>query len=649
MRFGPHLLDEIRARLPVSAVVGRKVALKKKGREWAGLSPFKTEKTPSFFVNDQKGFYHCFASGEHGDIFTFLMKTEGLAFPEAVERLAAEAGVSLPKETFERPEQTDARDRLYRLLDASAIFFRTCLARSGGAEARQYLERRGLKPETIAEFGLGYAPNSRSALQDHLTAQGFGVGDMIASGMLIGGDDIPQPYDRFRHRVMFPITDGKGRVVAFGGRALDPQAPAKYLNSPETPLFHKGSLLFNAARARPIAYERDRVIVVEGYMDVIALAQAGFGDAVAPLGTALTADQVQLLWRMTPEPTLCFDGDSAGQKAAWRAVDVLLPGLKPGYSAKFAFLPSGLDPDDMIRQRGAEPMAEELRGARALFDVLWDRELARQPVETPEQRAAFDQRLRAAITTIADPTVRGHYERQAREALYTWSRSAARAATQPTHRMYAAPISRYGDPSGDWKSRDRQRLSPDRRQRWQPDFPRHAGPRSSPSRELTSRLSAPPAREAIILKTLINHPWLLDEYCEDVADLVFVSPPLAQLKNAILSVHAMQNSLDTPLLRSQLNALGTSGIVDLVEQTITHASDRFAEPGTPTPEVTAGWLQALNLQRCTNAVAMSAELAEQAIDRDGSEDALARILDTQHQTLRASFAEASDDTGPRRD
>ena len=348
MRFSPNLLDEIRSRLLVSQVVGRKVALKKSGREFRGLSPFKTEKSPSFFVNDQKGFYHCFASGEHGDIFTFLMKTEGLEFPEAVERLAAEAGVAMPKAAERNVEQEDQRERLYRLLEASAAFFEDNLRAGIGSEARAYLERRGLARETIQAFRLGFAPNSRSALSAHLKGKSFSAADMATAGMLISGDDIPEPYDRFRNRVIFPILDLKGRVIAFGGRALDKEAPAKYLNSPETPLFHKGHILFNAARARAAAHDKNRVIAVEGYMDVVALAEAGFTETVAPLGTALTEDQLKLLWRFAPEPLLCFDGDSAGRKAADRAVEIALPSVKPGYSVAFAFLPDGLDPDDLI-------------------------------------------------------------------------------------------------------------------------------------------------------------------------------------------------------------------------------------------------------------------------------------------------------------
>ena len=357
MRYPPNFLDEIRARLSVSQVVGRKVALKRAGREFKGLSPFKMEKTPSFTVNDQKGFYHCFATGEHGDIFGFVMKTDGLSFPEAVERLAEEAGVPMPKLGPRDEAREDERERLYRIVEMSAAFFEQALMSGPGAEARRYLEKRGLGRETIASFRLGYAPNDRAALRTHLAAAGFKAEEMIASGMLIGGDDIPVAYDRFRHRVTFPITDLRGRVIAFGGRALDANAPAKYLNSPDTPLFHKGQILFNAHRARGPAHDKDRVVAVEGYMDVIALTEAGFAETVAPLGTALTEEQVKLLWRMSEEPILCFDGDAAGRKAAFRAVETALPLLKPGFSVRFAFLPGGLDPDDLVRQKGPQAFA----------------------------------------------------------------------------------------------------------------------------------------------------------------------------------------------------------------------------------------------------------------------------------------------------
>ncbi|MBN8911921.1 MAG: DNA primase, partial [Rhizobiales bacterium] len=417
MRFSPHLLDEIRARLPVSQVVGRKVALKRKGREFAGLSPFKVEKTPSFFVNDQKGFYHCFASGEHGDIFKFVMATEGLSFPEAVERLAQEAGVALPKPDARDDAREDQRVRLLALMEESAKFFETSLTGAHGGDARRYIEKRGLKRETLATFRIGYAPNSRSALKDHLAKAGYTLEEMTLSGMLIAGDDIPVAYDRFRHRVMFPIGDAKGRIVAFGGRALDPEQNAKYLNSPETPLFHKGHLLFNAHRARLAAHDKDRVIAVEGYMDAISLAEAGFAETVAPLGTALTEDQLQLLWRMSAEPILCFDGDSAGKRAAFRAVDTALPHLKPGASLMFAFLPDGLDPDDLVRQQGPAALDACLGRARPLIDVLFEREWGQGEWSTPERRAGLEKTLKGLIARIVDESVRAHYRQALSERL----------------------------------------------------------------------------------------------------------------------------------------------------------------------------------------------------------------------------------------
>ena len=652
MRFSPSLLDEIRARLPVSQVVGRKVALKKKGREYAGLSPFKSEKSPSFFVNDQKGFYHCFASGEHGDIFTFLMKTEGLEFPEAVERLAAEAGVPLPKPTERNVEQEDQRDRLYRLLEASAAFFEDALKGGAGVEARRYvIEKRGLKRETILEFRLGFAPNSRSALKEHLKAKGFSFPDMIASGMLIAGEDIPEPYDRFRNRVMFPIQDLKGRVIAFGGRALDKDAPAKYLNSPETPLFHKGSVLFNAARARPIAHDRDRMIAVEGYMDVVALTEGGFGEAVAPLGTALTEDQVKLMWRVVPEPILCFDGDSAGQKAAFRAVDTVLPHLKPGMSVKFAFLPNGADPDDLIRQQGPQAMAEVLAKTRPLIDMLWDRETNAGPTATPEQRASLETRLRALAATIGDPTVRSHYDRELRDRLYQFgrqSRDTARVnremgrdrATYPPGSQGGQKGTSYARPvlAPDWRAEERARLQGRPQKRWPPAQPGMAV-HAQPSPELSSLSQPVPPREALILKTVLNHPHLIDEDCEALAELIFTSNALSALRDEVLSIHARTNSLDSATLHTQLTKSGVAKVVDLVARTMTHASDRFAEQNASATEVAAAWHHILALQQREGNLMHALKAAMDVWDRDGSEEAWARLHDIKREIARLDAIE----------
>ena len=644
MRFSPSLLDEIRARLPVSQVVGRKVALKKKGREYAGLSPFKTEKTPSFFVNDQKGFYHCFATGEHGDIFSFVMKTEGLDFPEAVERLAGEAGVPMPVQSERSVEQEDQRDRLYRLLEASAKFFEESLKGGQGGDARRYLDKRGLQRETLAAFRLGFAPNSRSAVKEHLKAQGFSLADMAASGMLIAGEDIPEPYDRFRNRVMFPIQDQKGRVIAFGGRALDKDAPAKYLNSPETPLFHKGGVLFNAARARPLAHDRNRIIAVEGYMDVVALTEGGFGEAVAPLGTALTEDQVKLMWRIVPEPILCFDGDSAGKKAAFRAVDTVLPHLKPGMSVAFAFLPDGIDPDDLIRQQGPAAFGGVLDKTRPLIDMLWDRETQAGPTATPEQRAALETRLKALAATIADPTVRSHYDRELRDRLYQFGRQAREMGrdkrTYPLPTLngqkgtsYARPVS-----APDWKAQERARLSGRPEPRWkrfdgQSPLAVTAGP------ELSSLSQPVPPREALILKTVLNHPHLIDEDSEALAELVLTSKALTALRDEILAIHARTISLDSATLRTQLTKSGVAKVVDLVARTVTHASDRFAEQSATATEVATAWHHILALQQREGSLSLALKSAEEAWYRDCTPEAEARLLDIKREFARLDAIE----------
>src|ERR1700722_13113232 len=324
MRFTPEFLEELRARLPTSEVVMRRVKLKRSGREWKGLSPFQQEKTPSFFVNDPKQAGFDLSSGLNGNILDFVMKTEGVTFPEAVERLASMAGVPLPAVTPDAARHEQRRKTLHDVMDLAAKFFADTLASRGGAKARGYLADRAISPATQLQFRIGYAPGERFALKEHLGGQGIPVEDMVEAGLLVAGDDIPVPYDRFRDRVMFPIADLRGRVIAFAGRALEKDVAAKYMNSPETPLFHKGENLYNLAPARLATHTGSPLVVVEGYVDVIAMVGAGFAASVAPLGTALTENQLALLWKMADEPILCFDGDKAGQKAAWRAADLAL-------------------------------------------------------------------------------------------------------------------------------------------------------------------------------------------------------------------------------------------------------------------------------------------------------------------------------------
>ena len=604
MKIPPRVLDEIRARIPVSAVVSRHLQHKKAGREWRGLSPFKQERTPSFFVNDQKGFYHCFASGEHGDIFTFLIKVGGLTFPEAVEELAREAGVPLPKlvpsspvERSRQAEQESERDRLLQLLEAAQAYFLAHLAGSEGTEARRYLAmRRGLRPETVATFGIGYAPPARHGLRDHLAAKGYSHSDMILSGMLIGGEDIAVPYDRFRHRVMFPITDLKGRIIAFGGRALDPDASAKYLNSPETPLFHKGSILFNAHRARTAAHSSGRIVAVEGYMDVVALSEAGIGEAVAPLGTALTEEQARLLWRLSDEPILCFDGDAAGRKAAFRAIDTVLPHLKPGTSMRFAFLPDGMDPDDLIRRDGRSGMESVLSKTQSLIDVLWEREWGAGEWNTPERRGQLEVGLTKLAGRIGDTVVRAHYSRELRNRMFqVWGRQGRPIRAdyrRNTTAAHALPHSANHQPHGG-------RINSTNT----PYFP--APP--EPSRSLRqSRLAQPhhasiPAREAILLLALINHPWLLEHHSEDVAGLDLSDPRLSAVREAMLTWITDRESACSPLdsasLRAHLASLDLGKVVATIERAVTHRADRFAMPDADGSTVAHGWMHALELHR----------------------------------------------------
>src|SRR4051794_507837 len=447
MRFSPEFLEDLKARLPVSEVVGRRVSLKKAGREWKGLSPFNKEKTASFFVNDQKAAWFDFSSGKNGSIFDFVMQTEGVTFPEAVERLASMAGISVPKSSPEAEAREERRKTLHEIVELAAKFFEATLASRAGAKARGYLADRGIEPSTQLIFRIGYAPPERYALKEHLGAQGISTEDMIEAGLLVSGEDIPVPYDRFRDRVMFPIADLRGRTIAFGGRALEKDVQAKYLNSPETPLFHKGSNLYNGAAARQAAHNGSQIVVVEGYVDVIAMVTAGFPAAVAPLGTALTEDQLALIWKIADEPVLCFDGDGAGRRAAYRAVDLALPHIAPGKTVKFALLPEGQDPDDLIRSGGREAIGEVIGAARPLADMLWQRETEAGSFDTPERRAGLERRIAEVANVIGDPSVRKYYRQDLDERV--------RALFAPAPREGSAPRwerGRFGEQSR-WQSK----------------------------------------------------------------------------------------------------------------------------------------------------------------------------------------------------
>ncbi len=412
MRFPPSFLDDIRGRVSISSVVGRKVAWDRrktnagKGDYWA-CCPFHGEKSPSFHVDDRKGRYHCFGCKASGDIFTFLVEKEGVSFPEAVERLAQEAGLPMPQVSEADVQREEQRASLYDIMEIAAKFFEAELQSARGAKARGYLADRQLSVAIQKEFRIGYAADDRQALRNHLAERKVAPEQMVEAGLIIQGEGAS--YDRFRDRVMFPIRDPRGRVIAFGGRALAKDVPAKYLNSPETPLFHKGQVLYNLDKARGPAHEHDAIIAVEGYVDVIAMHRAGLPHAVAPLGTALTEDQLAILWRTAPEPTLCFDGDSAGLKAAYRALDLALPLLKPGHSLKFALLPEGQDPDDLLKSQGAQAVQDVIAAAQPLSEVLWQRALSENDRATPERKAQFERDLRQLINQIGDDVVKKHY------------------------------------------------------------------------------------------------------------------------------------------------------------------------------------------------------------------------------------------------
>ncbi|MBD8890672.1 DNA primase [Roseibium litorale] len=415
MRFDNRLLDEIRARINLSDLVGRKVTWDRrktqpgKGDFWA-CCPFHQEKSPSFHVEDRRNRYHCFGCGASGDHFRFLMETEGLNFPEAVERLADQAGVPLPAPDPQAARREKQRASLADVCEMAAKFFQMEYGGPRGTAARAYTAKRGLTAETLAEFRFGFAPESRDALKQHLATRDVPEDMMIEAGLLIKPDDGRPAYDRFRGRLMIPIHDERGRVVAFGGRTLNPEGQPKYLNSPETPLFHKGVMLFNAHRAREPAYKSGQAVVVEGYLDAIALWQAGVRHVVATLGTAFTEDQVTRLWKFAAEPVVCFDGDAAGVSAAHRAIDRIFPVLHSGYSFQFCFLPDGMDPDDLIKQRGLSGFEAEVAKAQPLFDVVWDRETSVSRVDTPERKAALEKRFDDLVETIRDPRVKRRYQ-----------------------------------------------------------------------------------------------------------------------------------------------------------------------------------------------------------------------------------------------
>lgn len=568
MAFTPQFLDELRLRTGLADLVGKRVRLIRKGNEHTGLCPFHKEKTPSFTLNEEKGFYHCFGCGEHGSAIDFVMKMDGLSFPEAVERLAQDAGMEVPVDTPEQRERSRQRQTLYDVMEAATQYFEQQLRMPEGRAALDYLRGRGLNEATLAKFRLGFAPDGRGALKAALRRESISDELMVAAGLIIQPEDEGRDaYDRFRDRVMFPITDKRGRVIAFGGRVMagnDEKKLAKYLNSPETALFHKGHVLYNHQLAARAARDQGTLIVTEGYMDVIALSQAGFENAVAPLGTALTEEQIGELWKTVREPVLCFDGDNAGARAQARAAERALPLLKPGYALRFATLPPGEDPDSLIADKGRQAMADVISTAEPLSEVIWRLETHGRVPKTPEQRAAVQKALEDHARRIADPTVRGHFSKEFRD------------------RIWASGGQRGGGRSG-------------------------GGPRTpQPTYGLQSsaasaaKIDAHTLQERILIAVLLGHPGLFDEISERLGTVSFSSPGLDNLRQVVLKTLAGEPGLDSEGVRRHLIENGYSEILDAVwgPRVFEHAF--FAKPGTDVETALEGWEETYALYKNTD-------------------------------------------------
>jgi DNA primase len=647
MRFSPDFIEELKARLPVSEVVGRRVKLTRAGREFKGLSPFNKEKTPSFFVNDQKQAWFDFSSGRNGSIFDFLMLTDGVTFPEAVERLAQMAGLPLPTLSREDEEREKKRKSLYEVMELAARYFQTTLTSREGAKARGYLADRELPAATQLKFRLGYATGERFALKEHLGKQGVPVEDMVATGLLIAGDDIPVPYDRFRDRVMFPITDLRGRIIAFGGRALDKEAKAKYLNSPETTLFHKGHQLYNGAAARQAAHDGAPIVVVEGYIDVIAMVTAGFGAAVAPLGTALTEDQLALIWKMNDEPVLCFDGDGAGRRAAYRAVDLALPKLAPGKSLRFALLPQGQDPDDLLRSGGREALADVVAQAKPLADMLWSRETEQGGFDTPERRAALEARVGAVTGAITDDAVRKYYRQDFDERLRAFLR-VGHAGSSFTGRFAGRAAAAEG-----WR-RDAQ-PGGGRKFAGGRNAGGHAGRggATSPYTVISQQFAASPVmrghrtaiprREALILQSVLNHPWLLHDHLEELSVLAFRHADAERLKGAIIDAFAQgvdAAASEPEALRTVLLRRGFADLLERLDRVITTTSVWGAAPEAAPTDVLITWQQLVGLHRQWHSLTKELKDAEAALGQDSSDASYAWLQDVKSRMAAMEGTEA---------
>jgi DNA primase len=616
MSLPPGFLDELRSRTSLAQVVGRKVmwdtrkSNQGKGDMWAPC-PFHQEKSASFHVDDRKGFYYCFGCHAKGDAISFVQETENVGFMEAIEILAREAGMTLPKADPRAQQKADRRAQLAEVMEQAVQFFRLQLKRTVAEEARAYLDRRGLSVVTQDRFEIGFAPDGWQALWDHLTGKGVAEDLILGAGLAKPSNKGKRPYDVFRNRIMFPIRDPRGRCIAFGGRAMDPDDNAKYLNSPETELFDKGHSLYNHGPAREAAGKGKPLLVAEGYMDVIALSEAGFGATVAPLGTAITENQLQMLWRISDEPMIALDGDTAGLRAAMRVIDLALPLLEAGKSLRFALMPEGMDPDDLIRQKGAGAVQQVLDAAIPMVNLLWRRETEGRVFDSPERRAALDKALREKIKLIRDPSIRAHYGlaiKDLRWDLFSQSRrkpqgpgGGARREWRPGSKPVPVPVS---------STRQSMLVA--------------AGD------DVQDRV-----REAVILATLIRVPELALEFEAEVEAMHCIDSDHALIRDLVLG-NAHSGALDDLEGRISM-ALGPGGLESLfalphvaIAPSIRRAGDLEAARMTVTEE-----LAKLQAHR-----GLSAEIAEAEEELSGVADEaltwrLHQAAETRNRALRS--------------
>ncbi|WP_029014294.1 DNA primase [Niveispirillum irakense] len=564
MALPPQFLEELRSRLSVSEVVMKRMRLTRAGREFKAPCPFHNEKTPSFYVNDQKNFFHCFGCGAHGDQIGFVMRYDNLSFMEAVESLAGEVGMVVPKATPQERERFERQKSLYDLVERAAKFYEQQLFTAAGRAALDYLRRRGLDEEGIARFRLGFAPQDGAGLHGALTEAGYSEADMVEVGLFKRPEAGRSIRNFFWNRVMFPVTDRRGRVVAFGGRLLEGDGP-KYINSAENPLFHKGNILYGMSRARQAAADGQALIVTEGYMDVIACVRAGYEGAVAPLGTAMTETQIQELWKLAPEgqrrPILCFDGDNAGRRAAQRAVERILPVLTPDVSARIAFMPEKEDPDSLIRRNGKEAFQGVLDRALSLEDFIW--EYARQGNEprTAEGRLTIENTINQLTETIADKSVQYSYRAALRDKLRAVIRGGFADGGARTFAGAAGP----------------RRPRPG-------DIP--VSPLWNRNHRSGAILTDPQRRERYLLVTVLHHPELFQSVGERLAEADFADPELEMLRQALVECLTAESALDADALRRHLSSRGFQETLDSL---LSADAPRFAQPGASIEAALSGW------------------------------------------------------------